>query len=139
MPQPPPDAMAAIGRAVRILAESGDPDAVLVAEGLDRWRRSRSASLEAAAGWASNVRATSMQRARDEALRRLGRRFPGKRGHPLARAVYQLLHEYETTAWPRDRDAHHRPDAEAGDCFDVLINGSLCEGYLRTILAQLAD
>jgi hypothetical protein len=136
---PPPSCpMAAIGRAVRILAESGD-EVALVAEALDRWRRSRNASLEEAAGWASNVRATAMQRARDAALQRLARRFPGKKGHPLARAVYRLLHEYETTVWSRDRDAHHRPDAEAGDCYDVLINGSLCEGYLRSVLGKLAD
>jgi hypothetical protein len=136
---PLPSPMQDIGVAIAVLAASGNAAAARAGEALDRWRRSRNATLEEAALWASNVRATSMQRARDEALRRLARRFPGKKGHPLARAVYRLLHEYETTAWPRDRDARHRPDGEAGDCFDVLVNGSLCEGYLRTVLAQLAD
>jgi hypothetical protein len=131
--------MTDIAHAIATLAASGVPGDARVGEALVKWRRSRNASLEEAAGWASNLRATSMQRARDEALRRLGRRFLGKKGHPLARAVHQVLHEYETTAWPPDRDAHHRPDGEAGDCFDVLVNGSLCEGYLRTVLAQLAD
>ena len=72
-----------LAHAIATLAASGAPEDPRVGEGLDRWRRSRSATLEEAAGWASNVRATSMQRARDEALRRLARRFPGKRGHPL--------------------------------------------------------
>jgi hypothetical protein len=136
---PPRDPMSDLAHAIETLAASGAAEDARVGEALDAWRRSRNATIEQAAGWASNLRATSMQRARDEALQRLARRFPGKKGHPLARAVYQLLHEYETTAWPRDRDAHHRPDGEAGDCFDVLVNGSLCEGYLRTVLAQLAD
>jgi hypothetical protein len=131
--------MADIAHAIGTLAATGAPEDARIGEALLRWSRLRNATLEQAWGAASNIRATSMQRARDVALQRLARRFPGKKGHPLARAVYQLLHGYETTAWPRDRDAHHRPDGEAGDCYDVLINGSLCEGYLRSVLGKLAD
>src|ERR1700730_13464722 len=65
MPQPSP--MDDLAHAIATLAASGAPEDPRVGEGLDRWRRSRSATLEEAAGWASNVRATSMQRARDEA------------------------------------------------------------------------
>ena len=131
--------MGDLAAAIAVLAQSGDVAAARVGEALDVWRHSRTATLEEAALWASNVRATAMQRARDAALWRLARRFPGKKGHPLAREVYRLLDQYETTASPHDREAHRRPDGEAGDCFDVLINGSLCKGYLRTVLAQLAD
>ena len=135
-----PDPMAAIGRAVRIIAESGDPEAALVAEALDRWRRSRSASFEEAAGWASNLRATAMQRNRDAALQRLGRQLQGRSGHTVARAVHRTVRGYETTRWTADHAAHHRPDGPDGDCYDVLFNGELpgIEHLRKVVLRKTA-
>jgi hypothetical protein len=112
---PPLSPMAAIGAAVRILAENGGPEAALVAEALVKWSRLRNASLEEAAGWASNVPAVSMQRARDEALRRLARRFPGRSGRGLAETVHKTVRGYETTRWwTADHAANHRPDGLSG-------------------------
>jgi hypothetical protein len=134
---PPPSPLDDLAHAIQILADSGDPRGREVAEGLDRWLAG-SDPLEIALGAALGARSARRQRGRDEALRRLVQRFPAASARAVAASVYRLLHEYETSAWPRDR-AHHRPDGTAGDCWDVLVNGSLCEAYLRAVLAKLAD
>jgi len=133
----PPDPMSDLAHAIATLAASVAPEDARIGEALAAWRRSRNATLEEAAGWASNVRACSMQRARDAALRRLMQRFPDKTGRGLARAVYQVLRRCEASAaWQHGR----RPDGEIGDAFDALSNGGpLCEGYLRSVLIRLAD
>jgi hypothetical protein len=134
----PTDPMTAIGCAIEILAADGSPEAVLVGEGLKAWSRLRNATLEEAAGWASNVRATSMQRARDAALQRLGRRFLARSGRGLAETVHTAVARYRPR-YPRDAAAGHRPDGIAGDCFDALVNGNgklPCVGHLRAILAM---
>jgi hypothetical protein len=132
--------MAAIGRAVRILAESGDPEAALVAEALDAWRRSRTISLEAALGGANGLRAAEYQRNRDRALAALAQLFPGLSGRPLEKEVRRVVGEYEITRWAADDAARHRPDGLDGLCFDLLSSGGLpCAGHLRALLAALAD
>jgi hypothetical protein len=123
---PLPDPMAAIGRAVRVLAESGDPEAVLVAEALERWRAGNEC-LEVALGRAPGLRAAWHLRQRDMALRDLARRYyPGVKGRELAAAVHCAVRRYEASpAWPRDRNARHRSDGEAGAAYDVLMHGEL--------------
>jgi hypothetical protein len=65
-------------------------------------------------------------RQRDNALRRLARRFLGLSDRALAAAVHRVVSRYETSAaWPRDRDTGHRPDGDRGLAFDVLMNGAL--------------
>jgi hypothetical protein len=118
--------MSAIGAAVRILAESGDPEAVRVAEALAAWLTGNQC-LEVAMGYAPGFRAAWRQRQRDEALRDLAsRHYPGVKGRELAAAVHCAVRRYETSvAWPRDRNARHRPDGEAGAAYDVLMHGEL--------------
>jgi hypothetical protein len=137
---PPPDPMTAIGRAVQILAESGEPEAALVAEALDRWRRSRTILMETALGYAPGLRVVEYQRNRDRALAALARLFPGLSGRPLEKKVRLLVEEYVSTRWPADDAARHRPDGRDGLCFDVLSNGALpCADHLRALLAALVD
>jgi hypothetical protein len=137
---PPRDPIAAIGRAVRILAENGGPEAVLVAEGLDRWRRSRTITFEEALGYAPGIRGATMQRTRDRALSEIVGLFPGLSGRPLEKEVRRVVEEYEATRWAADDAARHRPDGPAGLCFDLLSSGGLpCAGHLRALLAALAD
>jgi hypothetical protein len=132
--------MDAIGRAVRILAESGDPEAVLVAEALDRWRRSRTITFEEALGYAPGIRGATMQRTRDSALSELTRLFPGLSGRALERRVREVVEEYEATRWAADDAARHRPDGSDGLYFDLLSSGGRpCAGHLRTLLAAVAD
>jgi hypothetical protein len=137
---PPLDPMSAIGRAVQILAENGDPDATWVGEALDRWRRSRTILFEEALGYAPGLRAAEYQRNRDRALAALAQLFPGLSGRPLEKKVRRVVEEYEASRWAADDAARHRPDGRDGLCFDVLCNGALpCADHLRALLARVGD
>jgi hypothetical protein len=137
---PPRDPIAAIARAVQILAETGDSTAALIAEGLAQWSRSRTISFEEALGYAPGIRGATMQRTRDTALGELVRLFPGLSGRPLERKVREAVEEYETTRWAADDAARHRPDSVDGLCFDLLSSGGLpCADHLRALLAAVGD
>jgi hypothetical protein len=114
-----------VATAIAVLVQSGDPVAVRVAEGLTVWARSRTITLEQALGYAPGLRAVVHQRHRDDALRRLARRFLGLSGRAMAEEVHLAVSRYETSSWPRDRAHGHRPDGRAGDCYDVLSAGDL--------------
>jgi hypothetical protein len=49
--------------------------------------------------------------------------FPDLRGRPLANAILETIRDYETTAWPADRDAGRRPHGPVGLIFDLLTLG----------------
>jgi hypothetical protein len=137
---PPRDPIAAIGRAIVVLAQTGDPDVVWLAEGLMQWCRSRTILFEEALGYAPGIRGATMQRTRDNALGELARLFPGLSGRPLEKKVRLLVEEYASTRWPADDAARHRPDGRDGLCFDLLSNGALpCADHLRALLAALVD
>jgi hypothetical protein len=122
---PSPDPLADIAAAIQILAQSGDAAGKRVAEALQAWLRSRTATLEEALGHAPGIRAEAHQRERNAAFWRLAQRYPGKSGRALSLTVHALACRYETTRWPRDRDARHRPDGALGDCYDILTFGGL--------------
>jgi hypothetical protein len=123
---PRPDPLADIAALIRVGAESGDPGAVRAAEALAIWLNGTQGLLEQALGAAPGIRAARRLRRRDAALRRLGRRFDGLSERAVAEAVHKAVSRYrDRGTWARDDAGRHRPDHEAGLCFDVLANGPL--------------
>jgi hypothetical protein len=122
-----PDPLADIAALIRVAAESSDPAAVRAAEALDRWRRSRTETLEEALGSAPGLRAAAALRNRDEAIRALAGRIeeetPCYEKHSrraFAAATYRKLREYRLTRWQLDRRDGRRPDGIAGLCHDIM-------------------
>jgi hypothetical protein len=131
------DPYADLTASIQVLAESGNASAARVAEALAIWLNGSSEPLEAALGVAPGYRMTRRLRRRDDALRRLARRFAGVSKREAATQAHKVVARYRNSAaWPRDRAVMHRPDGDRGLAFDVLMNGALpCVGHVRAILA----
>jgi hypothetical protein len=134
--------VAAIRRAVAVLAEHGDAGVLEVARGVTDWldqaeaATTLDAALDLPPGWRTELR----RHQRDAALLDLvRRRFAGMEGREAARAVATAARRYEGSAWPRDRRANRRPDGMNGDLFDILIQGDMpSEATLRRLFIGLS-
>jgi hypothetical protein len=118
--------LAAVHRAIVVLAEDGGGDLVPIAEGLALWLSSApgtsfDVALQLPAGW----RDVARRAWRNSILRDMAVRFfPSLHGRGLALEVFTTVHRYQATGWRRDRSTLRRPDGVLGAAYDVLRLGS---------------
>jgi hypothetical protein len=111
-------------RTVALLAAADDPGLLRVADALPLWLESEAITLEEALGLPATWRTAMRRRRRDEIYEEIAAMcFPDLRGRPLANAITGMIYDYETTAWPADRDAGRRPHRPNGLAFDLLMLG----------------
>jgi hypothetical protein len=115
------DPLTRLSRVITLLAASGDPDAIWVAEGLTSWRDDGQ-PIEAVLGLPPAWRSDDRRQRQNQGLTAVAAYFPGLCGRELARRMTAAERRYRTS-WPRDRNAGHRPDGLNGAVFDVLSLG----------------
>jgi hypothetical protein len=118
------DVAADLRRASAALASTGDAGLLRIADALSLWRESDATTLESALGLPPTWRSAMRRRARDRLYDSIAATcFPDLSGRPLANAIAGMIRDYETTAWPADRDAGRRPHGPNGLVFDLLMLG----------------
>jgi hypothetical protein len=115
------DLPADLHHAVAVLAETGDPALLRVADSLKLWLESENIKFEQALGTASNWRSVMRRRRRDEIYVEI---FPDLRGvSRRARAITEAIDRYQTSSWRHDRDSGRRPAGVNGLIYDLLSLG----------------
>jgi hypothetical protein len=117
------DLAADLKRASAVLASTGDPGLLRIADGLSVWGDAETITLEMALGLPSTLRTAMRRRRRDEIYDSIAASFPGMSGRTLANAILETIRDYEMTAWPDDRDNCRRPAGSDGLVFDLLMLG----------------
>jgi hypothetical protein len=129
------DLAADLNQTIALLAGTGEPGPLRMADALSLWRASTdSVRLEDALGVAPTWRSAERRRKRDRLYVQIGQtHFPHLKGLPLARAIIAEIDRYQTSSWPRDRDNGRRPAGANGLIFDLL---SLGEHLLDAAMAD---
>ncbi len=129
MPHSAPHPLDALRTVRDLLLAVEDPEAqpaaLVVVGAIDAWFAEGgdfAAHLGLAPGWHSAMRQREQRRAIREAAER---HFGGMSCHKQARAMAAAALAYETTRWPQDRAARHRPDGLSGCLFDILSAGPM--------------
>lgn len=118
------DVAADLRHASAVLASTGDPGLLRIADALSLWRESDATILEAALGLPPTWRSAMRRRERDDLYAEIARTcFPDLSGRPLANAIAKMIRDYETAAWPGDRGNYRRPHGPLGLVFDLLTLG----------------
>jgi hypothetical protein len=114
-----PDPLVDLAEAIRLLAETGNPAGLRVAEALAAWRDAGQ-PIEAALGLQATWRSDYRRGRQNQALAAVAGYFPGLFGRKLASRMTNAERRYRT-AWPRDRKTGHRPDGLNGAIYDCLV------------------
>lgn len=131
---------AVIDEAIEVLALSGRPNAIRMADALDQYRRLPAVSIEACLGAADNWRAAEQLRHRNEMLVDIARQHFGAQdfgaiGRTAARQMLAALTRYEAGEYHQHLEANRRPDGVRGRLYDILALGvpSLKESTARAL------
>jgi hypothetical protein len=126
-----------LDRLMQKASDSEDADLNRLADSLRLWRAG--APLETAMGLQGGWRGYLDQRTQQAALAALVAAQPaGLSCLALAIRIAEPLLRYETTAWPRDRDAGRRPPGLDGLLYDLLLTDCpRSVSRLRRVLKEL--
>jgi hypothetical protein len=115
------DLAADLKRASAVLASTGDPGLLRIADGLSVWRDAETITLEMALGLPNTWRSAMRRSFRDDLYAGIARtHFSTLKGLPLARAIVAAIDHYETSSWRDDRANGRRPAGLKGQIFELL-------------------
>lgn len=116
------DLAADLKRAASMLAVSGDPGLLRVADGIALWLEGGDGiKFEQVFGVGNNWRSALRRRRRDALYFKIGQTlFPGLTGSKLARSIIAAIDRYEASSWLGDRVTGRRPTGANALLFDIL-------------------